>query len=238
MAGATPAQVKAATAKWLTRPVYALTVEPGAREAYTEAAAGRAQAVDRRAGQGHARRDAGRSPTSPTSISRRRCTPSLKNGIELIYAQRAAVPITQAVISFDAGVAADPAAKLGTQQLTLGMMDEGTTSLDSIGIAEAKERLGASIGSGASADRTSLTLSAPSPNLVPALDLFADIVRNPAFAPAEVDRVQNQQLAQIQAELTSPGGLAAARDAAARLWCGLALCASRSAAAIPKRWRR
>ncbi|MFA6116220.1 MAG: pitrilysin family protein [Sphingomonas sp.] len=207
MAGATPATVKAATSKWLTRPVYALTVEPGARAAYTEAAAVEPKPATDTPVKGTRGEMPGVANISDIDFPPAVHT-SLKNGIELIYAQRGAVPITQAVISFDAGVAADPATRLGTQQLTLGMMDEGTTTLDSIQIAEAKERLGAAIGSGASSDRTSLTLSAPSPNLVPALDLFADIVRNPAFAPAEVDRVKNQQLAQIQAELTSPGGLA------------------------------
>ncbi|MDB5662557.1 MAG: putative Zn-dependent peptidase, partial [Sphingomonas bacterium] len=39
-AAVTPAQVKAAAAKWLGRPVYALTVEPGERSAYDEAKAG------------------------------------------------------------------------------------------------------------------------------------------------------------------------------------------------------
>jgi zinc protease len=126
----------------------------------------------------------------------------------LVYAMRGAVPVTQAVVSFDAGVAADVAGKLGTQQLTLSMLDEGTAKLDSIGLAEAKERLGASIDSGASFDRTFVSLSAPSANLAPAIDLLADIARNPAFAPAEVARVKNQQLAGIMQELTSPDALA------------------------------
>ena len=207
LAGATPAQVKTATAKWLKRPVYALTVEPGAREAYVEAAA----VEPKPATDVPAKGTRGAMPAVGT-ISDIVFPPavhtSLSNGIELVYAQRDAVPITQAVISFDAGAAADPTGKLGTQQLTLGVMDEGTATKDSVTIAEMKERLGASIGSGASLDRTSLTFSAPSPNLAPGLDLFADVVRNPAFAPAEVDRVRNQQLAQISAELTSPGGLA------------------------------
>ncbi|MDB5704544.1 MAG: insulinase family protein [Sphingomonas bacterium] len=207
LAGETPAIVKAATAKWLSRPVYALTVEPGAREAYTEAAPVVRQPATDTPVKGTRGAMPGVGTLSSLDFPAAVHT-NLKNGIELIYAQRNAVPITQAVISFNAGVAADPAAKLGTQQLTLNLMDEGTTTKDSVTIAEMKERLGANIGSGASADRTSLTFSAPSPNLAPALDLFADVVRNPAFAPAEVDRVKNQQLAQISAELTSPGGLA------------------------------
>ncbi|MEO7689302.1 MAG: pitrilysin family protein [Sphingomonas sp.] len=214
LAAETPATVKAATAKWLSRPVYALTVEPGPRAAYTEAAATAKAPADAKA------------PTddSPPAKGTRGALPAvgtiadlvfppverarLSNGIELVYAHQAAVPVTRMVMSFNAGVAADPATRLGTQQLTLSMMGEGTKTKDSISLAEAKERLGASIGANATTDRTNLSLFTPSPNLVAAVDLFADVVENPAFAPAEVERVKVQQLAQISAELTNPGGLA------------------------------
>ena len=132
----------------------------------------------------------------------------LSNGVEIVYAQRGAVPITQMVISFDAGIAADPADRLGVQSLTLAMLDEGTRRLNSIEIAEAKERLGASITTGASVDRTNVSLFALSDNLAPSVALLADIVRNPAFDPAEVARLRGEQLARIAAEMTSPGGLA------------------------------
>jgi predicted Zn-dependent peptidase len=57
-------------------------------------------------------------------------------------------------------------------------------------------------------DRTSVSLSALSPNLAPSLDLLADIIRNPAFDPAEVERLRGQQLARISNEMTQPQGLA------------------------------
>jgi predicted Zn-dependent peptidase len=132
----------------------------------------------------------------------------LSNGIEIIYAARTAVPITQVVMSFDAGAAADPVDKLGTQSLALSLLPEGTTSMTSAEIAVARERLGANIGIGGSADRTILSLSTPSPNLNGSLDLFADVVRNPAFAPAEVERLRASLLTGIAAELTDPGSLA------------------------------
>ncbi|QNQ09425.1 M16 family metallopeptidase [Sphingomonas alpina] len=209
LAAETPANVKAVTAKWLSRPVYALTIEPGARAAYDEAKAAEekpdvAEAAPFKGTRGDMPAVGTIADLDFPKVERAK----LRNGIELIYAQRNAVPITRAVISFDAGVAADPATKLGTQQLTLGMLDEGTTTKDSIAIAEARERLGAEIGTGASLDRTYLSLSTPSTNLGPSLDLFADVTLNPAFAPAEVARLKNQQLAGIASELTNPGGLA------------------------------
>jgi predicted Zn-dependent peptidase len=132
----------------------------------------------------------------------------LSNGIPIVYARRASVPVVQIAMEFDAGTAADPVGALGTQSLMLNLLEEGTTSRNSIEIAEEQERLGAQIGAGASLDRTAVSLSALSPNLGPSLDLFADIVRNPAFEPSEVERLRSQQLAQVAQELTQPAGLA------------------------------
>jgi zinc protease len=90
----------------------------------------------------------------------------------------------------------------------LNLLEEGTTRLNSVQLAEAEERLGANIATGASLDRTTVQLTALTPNIGPSLDLLADVIRNPAFAPAEVERVRQQQLAQIASELTQPNGLA------------------------------
>ncbi|HVF94853.1 MAG TPA: insulinase family protein, partial [Sphingomonas sp.] len=209
LAAQTPASVKAAAGKWLTRPVLTVNVVQGARDAYEEAQVP-AQKTVVAAPEQAPKGTRGALPAvgevaglSFPTVSRA----LLANGIEVIYAQRDAVPVTQAVISFDAGRAADPADRLGTQQLTLDMLDEGTKKLDSIAFAEAKERIGAQIGTGASPDRTTVSLVVPSANLAPGLDLFADVTRNPAFAESEVARLKNQQLAQIAQELTDPQGL-------------------------------
>lgn len=219
-AAATPEQVRAALGRWLNRPVYALSVVPGPRDAYQEAGAATGpgprfyRGPDGVGGPAPAATAVDRStlpPVAPVTdftfptVSRAR----LSNGIPIVYARRDAVPVTRMVLSFDAGAAADPAGRRGTQTLALALMEEGTTSRDSIAIAEAQERLGASIDTGASLDNTAVTLSTLSANLAPAVALFADVVRNPAFRPAEVDRLRDQQLAAIAAEMTSPAGLAA-----------------------------
>ena len=210
IAAQTPATVKAAADKWLSRPAYTLTVVPGARDAYEEAKvpprADVPAAPDQPAkGTRGALPEVGQvKPLSFPTVERSR----LANGIELIYAQRTAVPVTQIAMSFDAGIAADVPGKLGTQRMMQSMLDEGTTHRTTIMIAEEQERLGASIGSGASNDRTTVHLDVPSANLDPALALYADVIRNPAFPEAELARVKTQTLAGIKQELTSPQGLA------------------------------
>jgi predicted Zn-dependent peptidase len=133
---------------------------------------------------------------------------TLSNGMKVVFARRSAVPTVDLAVSFDAGNAADDKAKLGTEALYLSLIEEGTPTRDSIGIAEEQERLGASIGESASMDITTITVSALKPNLAASLDLLADVVRNPAFKPEDVERKRAVLLTRIASEKTQPQGLA------------------------------
>ena len=226
-AATTPEQVRAAAQKWLTRPAYALMVEPGERSAYDEAKASKTGANNHHPAYYRDPKSRGfpppPAPKVPVGVDRSKLPEvqpikdlqfppvehaKLKNGIDVAYIRREGVPVTRVSVSFDAGNAADPKDKLGLQALTLAMLDEGTKTRSSIQIAEEKERLGASIGASASMDRTSVGLGALTPNIVPSLDLLADIIRNSTFAPQEVERVRGQQLAGIASEMTEPRSIA------------------------------
>jgi predicted Zn-dependent peptidase len=118
------------------------------------------------------------------------------------------VPVVSVQIAFDAGFAADPRSALGTQAMLLKMMDEGTTSLDSVAFARARERLGASITNAALPDSTAFQLDAMVPNLPGSLALLSDYIRKPALKDADLERVRAQQLAAIDAELRDPSAMA------------------------------
>ena len=228
----TPEQVRRVMQRWLSRPVFALRVEPGEREAYDEApaAAGSPSGGVNVSSPSQRPRyytppQPGDQPLAPSPYDDQRTAPGvrpapaldfpdierarLSNGIQIVYARRAAVPVTRVAVEFDAGIAADPANRLGTQAMMLDLMEEGTTHLNATQLAEAQERLGATVAAGASLDRTAVTLTAMTPALAPSLDLLADVVRNPAFEPREVERIRQQQLAGIAQELTSPPSIAA-----------------------------
>uniref|UniRef100_UPI0028A6D288 M16 family metallopeptidase n=1 Tax=Brevundimonas sp. TaxID=1871086 RepID=UPI0028A6D288 len=209
-AAVTPAQVQAALKKWLSRPVYSQIVKPGEREAYVDAAAAPSGATP--------------TPAAPIQRVAREATPAigqvsnvdfpaveraaLSNGIEVVYARSTTVPVTRVALEFDAGVAADRADRLGAHTLMLNVMQEGTTTRDSKALAEAQERLGASVSVGSSMDRTTASLSTVTTNLQPSLTLLSDVVRNPAFAPAEVERLRAQRLAGLANEKTQPAAIA------------------------------
>jgi predicted Zn-dependent peptidase len=93
--------------------------------------------------------------------------------------------------------------------MTMQLLEQGAAGLGSQQIAEAEERLGAEINAGNDSERSIVTLSALSPNLTPSLDLLADIVERPTFAPAEVDRIRVQTLtglAQLMKDPQQVGG--------------------------------
>jgi len=209
-AAVTPAQVQAAMKKWLSRPVYSQIVVPGEREAYADAAAAPSGATP--------------TPAAPIQRVAREAAPAigevsnvdfpsveraaLSNGIEVVYARSTTVPVTRVALEFDAGVAADRADRLGALSLMLNVMQEGTTTRDSKALAEAQERLGASVTVGSSMDRTTASLSTVSTNLAPSLTLLSDVVRNPAFAPSEVERLRAVRLAALANEKTQPAAIA------------------------------
>ncbi len=209
MAAVTPAKVKSAMQRWLTRPTYALRVEPGPRAPYEEAKAGAAKSVPAAAAIARITRTAlpeigAVGDLKFPAIQRAK----LKNGIEVFYAQRSTVPTTNIALNFDAGYAADPRDRLGTQALMLSLMTEGANGMTSVQIAEAQERLGARISANASLDSTTANLFTLSGALAPSLQLFADIVIKPTFAPAEVERMRTKQLSTIQDEQKDPSSIA------------------------------
>ncbi|WP_449470667.1 M16 family metallopeptidase [Sphingobium chungangianum] len=215
-AAATPQSVGDAARKWLGRPVFRLTVAPGERTAEDNALAGNATHHPAYFRDPKKPAPVAATPPPPTRVAEPPIEPvkdldfpaveeaRLKNGIPVVFARRATVPVVRVSVSFDAGNAADDKAKLGTAALTTALLDEGTKTRSSVQIAEEQERLGASIGASNGMDSTNVGLYALKPNIDASLGLLADVIRNPAFAPAEVERIRGQLLTRIAAEKTEP----------------------------------
>ena len=224
-AAATPASVSAAARKWLGRPVFRLTVSPGERSAEDNALAGNAPSGSATMHPAHFRDPNGPAPKAgtpppPTKVAEPPIEPvkdlvfppveraKLSNGMSVVFSRRATVPVVKVSVAFDAGNAADNRQKLGTAALTTALLDEGTTSRNSVQISEEQERLGAGISAANSMDATNVGLYALKPNLDASLGLLADIIRNPAFDPKEVERLRSQMLTRIAAEKTQPMAIA------------------------------
>jgi predicted Zn-dependent peptidase len=198
-ASTTPASVRTAMQQWIKRPPLVITLAPGEREAYTEA---KAVAPPKPGADKTAGAVKGNRPIPPVGQLAALDFPDivhakLSNGLPVDYVQRKGVPVTQVALAFDAGNATDGAATRGLAQMTMDLLDEGTTSLSSQQVAETEERLGADVGTGNGTDRSYVTLNALSPNLAPSLDLMIDVVKNAAFRDGDIDRIRAQELTSI-----------------------------------------
>jgi zinc protease len=132
----------------------------------------------------------------------------LSNGLNLVLAERHAIPLINFSLQVDAGSAADQLAIPGTAKLTMQMIDEGTARRTSLQIADELSALGATLGSGSSLDSCGVSLSTLTSTLDQALDIYADVILNPAFPKADFNRLQKQLLAAIQQEKSEPFGMA------------------------------
>jgi predicted Zn-dependent peptidase len=224
-ADATVASVKAAADKWLEKGDYLLTVLPAGKGFDPAAEDAKAVALGAAPNRPQPVMPAAHAYTTGKSVlDRSTGVPQvtsfpelsfpklergkLANGIEVILAERHTIPVTQVELLFDSGYAADQGHKLGTASFTGAMMSESTRDLDSVEVAKRRQRLGAIIGTGCDLDVCEASLDALNDQLQPSLALFADVVRNPAFKAADIDRVRGQWLAGIAQEKTQPMGLA------------------------------
>ena len=130
----------------------------------------------------------------------------LSNGVELQYAQRAAVPVTQLALSFDAGEAAD--APNGARAAVDGHVDARRRHRHAaLRSRSPRPRSGWAPTStpASSLDRSTVTLSALSANLgAVARRCLATSSSNPAFDPAELERVRTQRLTGDRAAAEGP----------------------------------
>jgi zinc protease len=132
----------------------------------------------------------------------------LDNGLQVVLAERHTVPVVNVALQFDAGYAADSFGKLGTAKFAMAMMDEGTKSRSALEISAEAESLGANISTNSNLDMSIATLSALSDKLEPSIDLFADIVKEPAFSDEEMERLRPRWIASIQQEKNQPVAVA------------------------------
>jgi zinc protease len=187
---ATPAAVAEAARRWLSDGAYVLTVVP-----FPDLAAGPGLADRAKRPEPGPTVDAKLPPFERTT---------LPNGLQLVVANRPAVPVVQASLLVDAGYASDFGGVAGTAKLAAGMLDEGTRTRSSLQLSDELQRLGANLTTGANLDQTVVSVSALKANLDKTLELFADVVRNPTFPQADFDRLKKQQLAAIEQESVQP----------------------------------
>jgi len=195
MVSARPDDLRDAARRWLSRGAFVLEVHP-----FPEQLSASTEDVDR-----------SRLPI-PDSFPQARFPQlqhsELSNGMRLIVARRDAVPVVHLSLQVNAGYASDQFAQPGTANLAMNMLDEGTTSRNALQISEELAQLGAQLRTGSNLDYSFISLSTLTENLEAALAIYGDVILNPSFPEAELERQKRLTISEIQSEKTTPVSMA------------------------------
>jgi zinc protease len=124
-------------------------------------------------------------------------TRELPNGLRLMIVEHHELPLADFILIVKSGGETDEPGKLGTATLATSLLREGTTSRNSLQIADQAAFLGVGLFSGSGWDATTLQLHTPTAQLDSALALFADVALHPTFPEAELERLRKTRLTSL-----------------------------------------
>lgn len=133
---------------------------------------------------------------------------TLVNGISIIVAPVAKLPVVTVLAMVEAGASLEPRGKDGVAALTARSMLEGAGDLDGVALAGRFERIGASVEAHAGWDMAVVSLTTLSNRLAEALSLVRDIIRAPSFPDREIQRLKEERLAELLQQRADPRSLA------------------------------
>jgi zinc protease len=116
-------------------------------------------------------------------------------------------PLVSVTLYLQDGSATDTPGKEGLAAMSAELLTKGTATRSATEIAEEIDFVGGSLGASASWDSSTISTAILTRYLPTALDLFSDVVLNPAFAGAELDRAKLQRIASIMQAKSDPGYL-------------------------------
>jgi zinc protease len=187
---ATPASVRKAMVDWLSDGDYILQVDPFPTGLATTAA------VDRSKEPPMGKPESLRLPPMQKT--------TLSNGLKVVLAERHEAPVVNFSLLVDSGYASDSPELPGVASLSLRMLEEGTPTRASLKISEELEALGANFGTSTNLDGAFVQMNVLKATMPRALDIYADLLLNPAFPQNEFARLQQDRLATIAREKSVP----------------------------------
>src|SRR5262245_4700252 len=134
-------------------------------------------------------------------------TAKLPNGVQLWLVPRKSGTVALSVNALAGGAACSPGHS-GLAALTLRLMTEATQHKTGLELAEAAEALGTNLDFDTGRDGSSVSLEVLPSDAEAALALLAEVITQPRFAPADVERIRKQWLDSLRSERQEPSRLA------------------------------
>lgn len=155
----------------------------------------------------------GKAPVNPQTLRvvlPRAQEATLSNGLRIALLEDHKLPTFSLQLLLTGGGLDDPADQHGLAMVTASLLREGTAQRTSRQIAEQLAALGGAFSAGASpsSGETAISVSGLSENADKILAIAADVVRNPAFPEAELEKYKSRFLSQLQQQRATPNFIA------------------------------
>ncbi|MSO52588.1 MAG: hypothetical protein CK533_11940 [Acidobacterium sp.] len=132
----------------------------------------------------------------------------LANGLQVVLVNHNEQPSVSVRLLIRAGAAQDPKDKHGMAMLTATLLDQGAGNRSAEQIADTIDFVGGALGTGAGSDLSFVNAVVMKDSYDLALELMADIVQRPTFAPEEVERQRQQALSALKVSADDPDAVA------------------------------
>ncbi len=142
----------------------------------------------------------------------------LRNGARVLVSELHSVPIVSIDVLFATGVNGEPPGKAGLAGFVASMVTEGTRTRTTTQLAAELDEQAIELAAAAGNETSRVRMNTLKESLPKSIELLGDVLQNPAFRPADVDRIRKLKLAGLAQKQGSPGALAA--DEAAKLLYG------------------
>jgi zinc protease len=134
---------------------------------------------------------------------------TLANGVDLIVSEKHDLPLVSFSVTFLGGANQfEPADRTGLASITASMLSEGTTSRDGEALSNALQLLGTSVAVGIGGESGSMSFVSSTSKFNPTLAILADMLLNPVFPAAALDRIRGQRLVALTQGKAQPGTIA------------------------------
>jgi zinc protease len=133
---------------------------------------------------------------------------SLPNGLQVYLVECHNLPIVSANVIILSGSDRNPLDRPGLSSFTAEMLDEGTHKRSAMEIARAAEQLGARLSTGSTVDYSYVSVRTLKKNVDAAFELAADVLLNPSFPAAEIERVRHDRMTRIRQQRDDPATVA------------------------------
>jgi predicted Zn-dependent peptidase len=129
---------------------------------------------------------------------------TLPNGLTILGERLEGVRSAALGFAVGAGSAHDPEGRVGLAHFTEAMLLEGTRTRSSREITETLDSLGVRYGTSADSETVGLSGQMVGTKLAPALEVFADVLRNPSFPQQELEQTRSSILQELRHEEDEP----------------------------------